>query len=506
MLFNALNPQCKPSAQALKIGQFYSLTMANAKLTNLLQSLIRRTQKPGASGKYRRTNVVAQETGKVEDINSQLHAIIQAFDIDHRMASNCRKVSEFFAGDFSQAAQAYWNQWRDAGQNENDFGQGKIDNLVERTAAFLKQKMENHESFEWVERYRMIVEDACNRGVPLHQLLSASSATNRYMISAVTSNTAIEHAEMSVLAETLFNLCSMEMAIVSTIHWVREKAAMEQSRRQYGNQFEIDIASATREVSEQAHLLKQQAGGSSAMAQGMLSKASEVASASEQSAIAMREAAQTAAGLIRAIEDAREEVETASDVANKAAAQASASVEATDTLAEQAKSVESILGLIREIAGQTNLLALNATIEAARAGDAGRGFAVVAQEVKSLANQTAQATDDIAKKIAAIQSATQVSVESNASIRATVNDVQVSAQRIRRAMEEQAQTVTMITASVDETALAADLMSSTISAIRVDTENVVSEISTLERDFSKVNEKMMSLQSNAGKFVAQMLG
>ena len=138
------------------------------------------------------------------------------------------------------------------------------------------------------------------------------------------------------------------------------------------------------------------------MANGMLSKASEVAAASEQSAIAMREAAQTAAGLIRAIEDARTEVETAADVANRAADVATKGAVATDTLSEQSQSIESILGLIRDIAGQTNLLALNATIEAARAGDPGRGFALVPQGVKCLANQTAQATDELAKKVSVI--------------------------------------------------------------------------------------------------------
>src|SRR3546814_8052406 len=100
---------------------------------------------------------------------------------------------------------------------------------------------------------------------------------------------------------------------------------------------------------------------------------------------------QTAAGLIRAIEDARTEVEAAAEIATRASDQAGAAVGMSETLSDHAKSIESILGLIRDIAGQTNLLALNATIEAARAGDAGRGFAVVAQEVKSLANQTARA-------------------------------------------------------------------------------------------------------------------
>ena len=192
-------------------------------------------------------------------------------------------------------------------------------------------------------------------------------------------------------------------------------------------------------------------------------------------------------------------------MANRATDRAQEAVAATDTLSEQSKSIESILGLIRDIAGQTNLLALNATIEAARAGDAGRGFAVVAQEVKSLANQTAQATDEIAGKITAIQNATRASVESNVAIKTAVEDVQHSAERIRHAMEEQAQTVTMITASVDETALAADLMSNTIAAIRSDTENVVSEISQLEAGFGDVEGKISALQANAGKFAANLV-
>src|SRR4028119_1865356 len=105
-----------------------------------------------------------------------------------------------------------------------------------------------------------------------------------------------------------------------------------------------------------------------------------------------RRAAQRAAALSRAIEDARSEVEIAAGVASRAGDQASQAVKTSQALSTQVGGIESIRGLIRDIAGQTNLRALNATIEAARAGDAGRGFAGVAQDGKGLASTTARAT------------------------------------------------------------------------------------------------------------------
>jgi methyl-accepting chemotaxis protein len=280
------------------------------------------------------------------------------------------------------------------------------------------------------------------------------------------------------------------------------QAHAERDRRTSSSaQFHEEILSAAERTASDSRMIRAQASEASAAARGMLGKTSEVAAAAEQSALAMREAAQTAAGLIRAIEEARSEVEVAADVATRAGTQAEKAVEVSQALSAHVVAIESILGLIRDIAGQTNLLALNATIEAARAGDAGRGFAVVAQEVKSLASQTARATDDITAKITAIQQATRQTVDANGSIQRTVEEVQSSATRIREAMEMQAQTVTMITAAVDETALAADSMSSTIAAIRQDTEGVAGEIDGLTRNFEHVDEQMARFKAATTAFV-----
>lgn len=441
---------------------------------------------------------------KSDIISFDVQAIIDVFDHDRKLASNCRKVGELLNDRMVDLSRYYWQYWTDMGKFPELSKPDYLEIAVQRTAAFIGDRMINIDGFEWTRFLLRQVTDSCKRGIPLEQVHAASIRTSAYTLELLAETYSVGKEDHGDLVKAILTLAGLELSIMAKCYTAYHAEKSAERQREQSVQFEADIGTAAHDVADQTAALRQQAASSSQMAHGMLSKTSEVAAASEQSAVAMREAAQTAAGLIRAIEDARTEVETASDVANRAAAQATEGVAATDTLSEQSHSIESILGLIRDIAGQTNLLALNATIEAARAGDAGRGFAVVAQEVKILANQTAQATDEIAQKISAIQSATKASVESNASIRLIVDEVQHSAERIRRAMEDQAQTVTMITASVDETALAADLMSNTISAIRSDTENVVSEITSLEEGFTEVNDKIASLQSNASRFVGNL--
>ncbi|MCH8999033.1 MAG: PAS domain-containing protein, partial [Proteobacteria bacterium] len=148
-----------------------------------------------------------------------------------------------------------------------------------------------------------------------------------------------------------------------------------------------------------------------------------VAAASEEATTNVQTVAAAAEQMAKSVEEIGRQVEQSATIAARAVEEADKTNTTVESLAEAAQKIGEVVKLISDIAGQTNLLALNATIEAARAGDAGKGFAVVASEVKSLANQTAKATEEIATQIAGMQEATSGTVESIKGISATIGEI-----------------------------------------------------------------------------------
>lgn len=245
-----------------------------------------------------------------------------------------------------------------------------------------------------------------------------------------------------------------------------EKAALEAG--QIARQGEL--AARQREVEQRVAAFEQQVNGALA-ALGNSSQAMNAAATSmteltgqsteqvEAASLAASDASANVAGIAAAseelsasINEIARQVSAAAGITGRAVDEVRMTDDTVRSLAEAAARIGEVVRLISDIAGQTNLLALNATIEAARAGDAGKGFAVVASEVKSLANQTARATEEIAAQINAVRSVTEAAVTAIKSIGTTIDEVSAVASAIAAGVEQQGASTQEIARNAQEAA------------------------------------------------------
>ncbi|HTO62774.1 MAG TPA: methyl-accepting chemotaxis protein [Bradyrhizobium sp.] len=229
--------------------------------------------------------------------------------------------------------------------------------------------------------------------------------------------------------------------------------------------FEATVQSALGNLQGSANSMQTTAQGMSSTAQRSSTLVSAVASAAEETSVNVQTVSAGTEQLSSSIAEIGRQVVTSAEIARKAVAEAGATDTTMQGLADNASRISVVVDLIQVIASQTNLLALNATIEAARAGEAGRGFAVVASEVKSLASQTAKATDEIRSQIAGMQQVATTAVGAIRSIGKTIAEINEVTTAIAAAVEEQGSATREIARNIQQAAGGTSEVSSNITGV-----------------------------------------
>ena len=271
----------------------------------------------------------------------------------------------------------------------------------------------------------------------------------------------------------------------------------------FADDFEAAVGAIVSNVSASAVQLEQAAGTLTRTAETTQSLSSKVAGASEQASTNMQSVAAATEELSTSVDEIGKRVHESSRIAEAAVLQAEQTDGRIGKLSRAAQQIGDVVKLITAIAEQTNLLALNATIEAARAGEAGRGFAVVASEVKSLASQTAKATDEISSHISGMQGATQESVAAIKEIGGTIAQISNIAATIASAVEQQSSATQEIARSVQNVAqgtheAAANIMQVNRGATETGSasEEVLSSAKTLSTESTRLRDELDRFMAN----------
>ncbi|MHC2330968.1 methyl-accepting chemotaxis protein [Bradyrhizobium sp. USDA 4454] len=271
----------------------------------------------------------------------------------------------------------------------------------------------------------------------------------------------------------------------------------------FADEFESAVGSIVSNVSASAVQLESAAGTLTRTAETTQNLSSQVAAASEEASSNMQSVASATEELSASVDEIGRRAKESSQIADSAVRQAEQTDARIGKLSRAAQEIGDVVKLITAIAEQTNLLALNATIEAARAGDAGRGFAVVASEVKSLASQTARATDEISTHITGMQAATQESVAAIKEIGGTIGQISGIATNIASSVEQQSAATQEIARSVQNVAQGTQEAASSVTQVNrgatetgAASEEVLNSARSLSIESSRLREELDRFMAN----------
>ncbi|WP_085901969.1 methyl-accepting chemotaxis protein [Kiloniella majae] len=284
----------------------------------------------------------------------------------------------------------------------------------------------------------------------------------------------------------------------------RNEEEKRQAMVELADRFESEVKGIVQTVSSAATEMRSTSEGMQSTAGNTSQQAVAVTSASEHATGNVQTVAAAAEELSSSINEISRQVSQSTSIAGDAVARAEDANQQVSGLLDASTKIGEVIKLISDIAEQTNLLALNATIEAARAGDAGKGFAVVASEVKSLATQTAKATDEIAHQVTGIQGATDTAADSIGKITGTIEQINEITASVAAAVEEQGAATLEISRNVQEAATATSEVSSTISDVTSGVEETGRAAQDVLSAASELSKQSEMLNTQVDDFIHQI--